>query len=111
MLAAFFGEQEEQHSHYPEDVWAFLSSVPLGEGSQASRKQLVLDSWREAHRLGLLDSPQSKQRIALLTSTNAADKKLDIEVLNQRAAMLADVANQVVQMKQDLAEILRGLRR
>jgi hypothetical protein len=111
MLAAFFGQQEEQHSHYPEDVWAYLNSVPLGEGSQASRKQLVLDSWREAHRLGLLDSPQSKQRIALLTSTNAADKKLNIDVLNQRAAMLADVADQVVQMKQDLAEILRGLRR
>jgi hypothetical protein len=87
MLAAFFGQQGEQHSHYPEDVWAYLSSVPLGEGSQASRKQLVLDLWREAHRLGLLDSPQSKQRIALLTSTNAADKKLTIDVLNQRAAM------------------------
>jgi hypothetical protein len=111
MLAAFFGRQEEQHSYYPEDVWAYLSSVPLGEGSQASRKQLLLDSWREAHRLGLLDSPQSKQRIALLTSTDAADKKLNIEVLNERAAMLADVADQVVQMKQDLAEILRGLRR
>lgn len=110
MLAAFFSQQEEQHSHYPDDVWAYLSSVPLGEGSQVSRKQLVLDSWREAHRLGLLDSPQAKQRIVLLTSTNAADKKLDMQVLNQRAAMLADVADQVVHMKQDLAEILRGLR-
>lgn len=111
MLAAFFGRQEEQHSYYPEDVWVYLSSVPLGEGTQASRRQLLLDSWREAHRLGLLDSPQSKQRIALLTSTNAADKKLNIDVLNQRAAMLADVADQVVQMKEDFAEILRGLRR
>jgi hypothetical protein len=111
MLGAFFGLQEEQHGNYPDDVWAYLSSAPLKTGSQASRKQLVLESWREAHRLGPLDSPQSKQRIALLTSTNAADKKLNIEVLNQRAAMLADVADQVVQMKQDLAEILRGLKR
>jgi hypothetical protein len=58
-----------------------------------------------------LDSPQAKQRIALLTSTNAADKKLNVELLNQRAAMLDDVADQVAQMKQDLAEILRDLRR
>jgi hypothetical protein len=111
MLAAFFGRPEEQHSYYPDDVWSYLSSVPLGKGTQATRKQLLLDSWREAHRLGVLDSPQSKQRIALLTSTDAADKKLNIDVLNERAAMLADVADQVVQMKQDLAEILRGLRR
>lgn len=111
MLAAFFGRPEEQRSYYPEDVWLYLSSVPLGEGTQATRKQLLLDSWREAHRLGASNSPQSKQRIALLTSTNAADKKLDIDVLNQRAAMLADVSDQVVQMKEDLAEILRGLRR
>jgi hypothetical protein len=111
MLAAFFGLQQEQHSYYPEEVWVYLSSVPSGEGTQANRKQLLLDSWREAHRLGLLDSPQSKQRIALLTSTDAADKKLNIDVLNQRAAMLADVADQVVHMKRDLAEILRGLRR
>jgi hypothetical protein len=111
MLAAFFGQPQEQHSHYPEDVWAYLNSVPLGEDSQASRKKLLLDTWREAHRLDPLDSPQSQQRIALLTSTNAADKKLTIELLNQRAAMLADVANQIAQMKQDLADILRGLRR
>jgi hypothetical protein len=111
MLAAFFGRPEEQHSYYPEDVWSYLSNVPLGEGTQASRKQQLLDSWREAHRLDVLNSPQSKQRIALLTSTNAADKKLTIDVLNQRSAMLADVADEVVQMKEDLAEILRGLRR
>ncbi len=110
-LAPFFGRQEDQHSYYPEDVWVYLSSVPLGEGTQASRTQLILDSWTAAHRLGVLNSPQSKQRIALLTSTNAADKKLTIAVLNQRAAMLADVADEVVQMKGDLAEILRGLRR
>jgi hypothetical protein len=111
MLAAFFHQPEEQHSHYPEDVWAYLSSVPPGEGTQASRKQLLLDSWGEAHRLGVLNSPQSKQRIALFTSTNAADKKLSIDVLTERAAMLDDVADEVVQMKEDLAEILRGLRR
>jgi len=31
-----------------------------------------------------------------LTSTNAADKDLNIELMNERAAMLADVADQVL---------------
>src|ERR1700687_6219079 len=38
MLAEFLGEPEEQHSHYPNDIWAYLNSVPLGATSQASRK-------------------------------------------------------------------------
>ena len=29
MLAAFLGQPEEQHSHYPDDIWAYLNSVPL----------------------------------------------------------------------------------
>jgi hypothetical protein len=40
----------------------------------------------------------------------AADKDLNIELMNERAAMLADLANQVSLMKHDLADLLRGLR-
>ena len=56
------------------------------------------------------DSRQWKRRIALLTSTNAVDKDLNIELMNERAAMLADVADEVLLMKHDLADLLRGLR-
>jgi hypothetical protein len=110
MLAAFFGQPEEQHSHYPDDIWAYLNSVPPGAASQASRKEQMLAGWVAAGRTGAPDSPQRKRRIALLTSTNAADKDLNIELLNERAAMLADVGDQVLLMKQDLADLLRGLR-
>lgn len=70
----------------------------------------MLEAWVAAGRIGPPDSPQWKQRIALLTSTNAADKELNIESMNERAAMLADVADQVLLMKHDLADLLRGLR-
>jgi hypothetical protein len=60
--------------------------------------------------MGPPDSPQWKRRIALPTSTNAADKDLNIELMNERAAMLADVGDQVLLMKHDLADLLRGLR-
>ena len=110
MLAAFLGQPEEQHSHYPDDIWAYLNSVPSGTASQASRKEQLLAGWVAAGRIGPPDSPQRKRRIALLTSTNAADKDLNIELMNERAAMLADVGDQVLLMKHDLADLLRGLR-
>ena len=107
MLAAFVGQPEE-HSHYPDDIWAYLNSVP--SGAVCSRKDQMLAGWVAAGRIGPSDSPQWKRRTALLTSTNAADKDLKIEVLNERAAMLADVADQISLMKHDLADLLRELR-
>jgi hypothetical protein len=108
MLAAFLGQPEEQHSHYPEDIWAYLNSVP--PEAVSSRKEQMLAGWVAAGRIGAPDFPQWKRRVALLTSTNAADKDLNIELLNERAAMLADVADQVSLMKHDLADLLRGVR-
>ena len=66
--------------------------------------------WAAAGRIGPPESLQWKRRIALLTSTNAAEKDLNIELLNERAAMLADVSNQISLMKHDLADLLRALR-
>lgn len=107
MLAAFLGQPEEQHSHYPDDIWAYLNSIPAGEAS--SRKERMMAGWAAAGRIGPPDSLQWKRRIALLTSTNAAEKDLNIELLNERAAMLADVSNQISLMKHDLADLLRAL--
>ena len=109
MLAAFL-QPEEQHSHYPDGIWAYLSSVPSGADSQASRKEQLFAGWVAAGRISSQDSSQWKRRIALLTSTNAADKDLTVEILNERAAMLADVSYQILLMKHDLADLLRGLR-
>jgi len=110
MLAAFLSQPEERHSHYPDAILAYLNSVPPGEGSPASRKEQVVAEWIADHRVGPLDLPQSKQRIALLTSTNAADKRLDMALLNERGAMLADARDEVAEMKHDLADLLRGLK-
>jgi hypothetical protein len=110
MLAAFFGQPQEQETHYPDDIWAYLNSVPSAAASQASRKEQMLKAWADAGRIGPPDSPQWKKRIGLLTSTNAGDKHLKLELMNERAAMLADVGDQVSLMKHDLADLLRGLR-
>src|SRR5208283_1216208 len=101
---------ESEHSHYPDDIWAYLNSVPPGAASQASRKGAVVRRTCGGRPFRSPDSPRWKRRIAPPTSTNAADKDLNIEPMNERAALLADVENQVLLMDHDLADLLRGLR-
>jgi hypothetical protein len=70
----------------------------------------LLAEWQAAGRIGPIDSPQSKQKIALLTSTNGADENLHLDMLSERGAMLADVRDRVSLMKQDLSDLMQGLR-
>jgi len=76
MLEPFFSETQE-HSDYPADTWAYLNSPPEGAPSQVSRREQLLAQWRRAGRFPPLDSPQSKPKIGLLTSTDAAEKKVN----------------------------------
>ena len=109
MLAPFFSEPNE-HNDYPADTWAYLHSVPPGAASQESRREQLLAEWRRAGRFLPSDSPRSKPKIALLTGTDAANKKLSMDLLSERAAMLADVRDEVAVMKRVLGEILREIR-
>jgi len=81
---SFLSQPEEALRHYPEDIWAYLNSVPAGGHSQASRKEQLLAEWAAGGRTGPQDSPKSKEKIALLTATNAADKKLNFFVERAR---------------------------
>lgn len=105
MLAPFFSETQEQ-SLYPPDTWAYLNSAPEGATSRLSRRERLLAQWRRAGRFPPLGSAQSNPKIELLTGTDAADKKLSMDLLSQRAAMLADVRDEVSAMKRVLAEVL-----
>jgi hypothetical protein len=109
MLAPFFSETQEQ-SVYPAGAWAYLNTAPEGTASRASRREQLVEEWRRAGRFPPLDSPQAKPKIALLTSMDAADKKLNMDLLSERAAMLADVRDEVAVMKRVLADILREIR-
>jgi len=108
MLAPFFGDPQE-HRLYPDDIWIYLNSAPAGGSSQATRREQLLAQWRRAGRFPV-DSSQSNSKIALLTGTDASDKKLTMDLLSERAAMLADIRNEVSALKQVLAEILSSVR-
>jgi len=110
MLAPLLGVSEGQHGSYPDDVWAYLNSAAPDGASQASRKERMLAEWRGAGRVGPLDSSEAKSKIALLTDTDAARKKLSMGLLSERGAMLADVRDEVSRMKRDLRDLLGAIR-
>jgi hypothetical protein len=110
MLAPLLDPSQEQPTHYPNYIWAYLNSVPLGEDSEVSRRERMVKEWQAAGRFGPQNAPQAKRQIALLTGTNTADKKLNIDVLSVRAAMLADVREAVSLMKRNLRDLLRGIK-
>ena len=110
MLTPFLDDAQAEGSRYPDDVWAYLKSVPPVEGPQVSRKDRLMAEWREAARLGPLDSSQAKSKIALLVGTDAAEKNLKLDLLSERGAMLADVRDAVSLMKRDLRDLLGEIR-
>ena len=110
MLAPFFIESEGTHGDYPDDIWTYLNSAPPGGTFQSSRKEQLLAEWLAAGRIRPINTPKSKQKIELLTSTNAADRNLHLDSLGERGAMLADVRNCVSLMNLDLRELMHGLR-
>ncbi|HUZ48068.1 MAG TPA: hypothetical protein VMW54_15655 [Terriglobia bacterium] len=109
MLEPFFSKPAE-HSIYPADIWAYLNSVPEGAGSQPSKREQLLAKWSKAGRLPPPASPQFKSKIALVTDTNAGNRRLNMDMLSERSAMLADVRAEVSAMKRVLAEILSEVR-
>lgn len=112
MLAVLFGRKPVLSSDYPEDVLAYLNSVPPGEAAErGTRLQQLVHEWVALGRLDPPDTPKGQKEIDLMTSSLDPRQKLRIDDLTNRAMMLADVAGRVSLMKRDLAELMRALRR
>jgi len=76
---------------------------------EARREQLVA-KWRSEGRIDQGASPRGEARIESITRNISQIRRLDINELNDRVAMLLDVRATVSLMKRGLSEILRGLR-
>jgi hypothetical protein len=115
MLARFFGRQpdaiEAIPSVYPETVWSYLNSVAPAQTSAATRREQLILKWRSEGRIAKDASPKSELRIEHMSSNLSQVRKLNINDLNDRVAMLLDVRASVSLMKRGLSEIVRGLSR
>lgn len=111
MLAPLFGRPAVLSSYYPPAVLEYLQSTPAGESVESgSRLDQLKAEWRQAGRIGPAGT-KTDQQIARLTSSLDTKKKLSIDDLSDRIAMLWDVTGRVGLMKRDLAELMMSMQR
>ena len=106
MLAEFFGRPSLPNSHYPETVWTFLNELSPTAQAGLSRKQQLLQTWVQVKRI---DSLESTQKIARLTSEPDEHLQLTIDDFEDRSAMLQDVRARISYLKRDLGALLSKL--
>jgi hypothetical protein len=103
MLAQFFGRPVLPNSQYPQTIWTFLNEESPTGPMGLSRKQQLLQIWVDVKRI---DSLESTQKIAHLTSQPSERLQLSIDDLEDRSAMLQDVRARISYLKRDLGAFL-----
>lgn len=106
MLAEFFDRPMLPDSQYPGTVWAFLNQAPATPPGGPTRKEQLIDTWVSLKRI---DSVESKEKIAHLSSQPADRLQLTIDDYEDRAAMLQDVRARISFLKRDLGSLLTSL--
>jgi len=110
MLAQLFDRPTEFHSDYPKEVWTYLNDAPPAEPGSGTRREQLIKLWADSGRIEAGDNHKAQHKIELLTSGVSDQRPLAIDLLNDRAAMLADVRARVGLMKRDLSKLLLALR-
>ncbi len=110
MLAKFFDRPAEFHSEYPEEIWTYLNAIAPSETSDETRRAQLLKQWTATGRIDEKTSPKSTKKLVLLTSGVSQQRKLSLDVLADRAAMLNDVRAKISLMKRDLSKLMLALR-
>jgi hypothetical protein len=106
MLAEFFDRPVLPTSQYPATVWAFLNEVSPNSPEHLTRRAQLLKTWVVVDRIG---SMTNTDKIARVTSEPSEMLKLNIDDLEDRAAMLQDVRARISYLKRDLGNLLASL--
>jgi hypothetical protein len=110
MLAPIFGRKPELRSEYPEDVWTYLNTVPASDPRvHAPWKSDLISEWIRLGRIGPPESPASQSKIDKLTSRIADHKRLSIDLLTDRSAMLLDLRSRLSLMNRDLRDPVKAV--
>ena len=110
MLAKIFDRPAEFHSEYPEEIWTYLNAIAPTETSNETRRAQLLKQWTATGRIDDVTSPKSIKKLELLTSGVSQQRKLSLDLLADRAAMLNDVRAKISLMKRDLSKLMLALR-
>jgi len=110
LLAKLFDKKPEFHSDYPTEVWTYLNAVAPSDTRKETRRALLMKRWTDLGHIDSSGTPKALRKIELLTSSISQQNQLTIDLLNDRAAMLADVRAVVSLMKRDLSKLVLALR-
>lgn len=110
MLAPLFGRETEFHSNYPDAIWQYLNLPTPTEPDKGTRTERLRKEWSEFGRIDEKASAKGLDKIAFLTSRSSEGRKLTIDLLSDRAAMLADLKVWVELFKRDLSKLMLALR-
>jgi hypothetical protein len=110
MLAKIFMRPNDARTEYPDSIWRYLNSVPPGLKSNQTRRQLLIDRWIRLGRIQPLDTEKGRQYSRTLAGTMLQQSSVDIDMLEDRAAMLSDVRAEVSQIYKELLNMMLLLR-
>ncbi|HEY9775492.1 MAG TPA: hypothetical protein V6C81_17120 [Planktothrix sp.] len=110
MLSHIFG-YEGPECFFPQGVWNYLNDPYPGTSSEnETRRVHLIKLWERLSRINSLSTPAGKHRIGLLTGVIAQKKELTIDLLEDRALMLADLRAAVSNMDTEMLEIMKFVR-
>jgi hypothetical protein len=110
MLAPFFEREAEYHTKYPEALWQYLNSPVPTEAEKGTRRERLRQEWIKFGRIDEKANGKGQDKVAFLTSRSSEGRKLTIDLLGDRAAMLADVKVWAELMKRDLSKLMLAMR-
>jgi hypothetical protein len=113
MLARFFGRRpdatEAIPSFYPDEIWSYLNSTSPSQAKMGTRREQLIAKWQSEGRIKQDGSPKGELKIESLSGNLSQTRRLNIDELGDRIAMLLDVRARVSLIKRALSEIMRGL--
>ena len=109
MLSKMFDIQADKDHDYPPEVWRYVTEKLPEEQSGLSRKDALIKRWIDLKRINGIKSDADKKKLQLLCNAVVQEKSVDIDLLEDRSAMLADVKAMVSLMFEQLLELIRAI--
>ena len=102
ILSKLYSFPTSPRIEFPESVWTHLNSKPAGEEKQ-TRRELLMEHWRHNRNITLFKTGETNERLSLLTGIT--QRRIDMELLNDRLTMIRELKAVVLQMNRLLLEI------
>jgi len=111
-LAGLLNESSSPPAAYPLSVWQYLNSPPPGATKPETRREMLINRWAKrrfclihrGHRVG------NAERMQQVSGTHVEARRVTVDLLEDRMAMLTDLRSMITQMDSYLSEILNVIR-